>query len=268
MRNLREELDPMPTLQAVTLEHSRRLSEIHKARALEGADAVLRRDVHLRSLATAAKAYARFDEEVASARDKRTATEQKAAAARVAVLDGAIERRGEGLDAADAARRGADAAAMDARLRAEGDAERRYRDVLSAAGPTSPLAERQRMAREAERARRAELEAAQKAYTDALAGAQGGYRSGVDKAVLDERRVAREADRAYADAVRLADVALRTAVAAAERTLSNSLSALADAREIVAACRDELAAITESSRRAESEEFERFRRELDRVKGA
>ena len=258
----------MPTLQAVTLEHSRRLSAIHKTRDLEGADAVSRRDVQLRSLASAAKAYATFDEEVASARVKRTATEQKAAAARLAVLDGAIDQRGEGLDDADAARRAADAAAMEARLRAESAAERKYRDVLSAAGPTSPLAERQRMAREAERARRGELEAAQQAYSDALAAAQAGYRSGVDKAVLDERRVARDADRAYADAVRLADVALKTAVAAAERALSHSLSALADAREIVAACRTELAAITHATRRAESEEFERFRRELDRVKGA
>lgn len=252
----------MPTLQDVTVEHSRRLSELHKARALEGADAVLRRDVHLRSLASAAKAYAQFDNDVALAREKRAATEQKAAAARVAVLDGAIAHRGEGLDGADAARRTADVAAMEARLRAEDAAERKSRDVMSAAGPTSPLAERQRMAREAERDKRTELEAAQKAYTDALAGAQSGYRSGVDKAVLDERRVARDADRAYADAVRLADVALKAAVAAAERVLNNSLSALADAREIVAACRDELAAITESTRRAESKEFERFRREL------
>ncbi len=118
------------------------------------------------------------------------------------------------------------------------------------------------MAREAERARRDEREAAQTAYAAALAAGQSGYRSGVDKAVLDERRVAREADRAYADAVRLADVALKTAVAAAERVLNNSLSALADARELVAACREELAAITESARRAETEEFERFRREL------
>jgi hypothetical protein len=256
----------MPTLQDVTLAHSRRLTEIHKARELEAADAVSRRDVHLRSLASAAKAYARFDEEVASARDKRTATEQKAAAARVAVFDSAIDHRGTALDEADAARRGADSAAMDARMRAEGDAERKYRDVLSAAGPRSPLAERQRMAREAERARRAELEAAQQAYTDALIGAQSGYRSGVDKAVLDERRVARDADRAYAEAVRLADVALRTAVTAAERTLNHSLSTLPVARDVVAACRDELAAITESARRAESGEFERFRRELDTVR--
>ena len=151
----------MPTLQDVTLEHSRRLSEIHKARELEGADAVLRRDVHLRSLASAAKAYAHFDEEVASARDKRTATEQKAAAARVAVLDEAIARRGEGLDDADTRRRAADLAAMQTRVNAEGAAERNYRDVMSAAGPTLPLAERQRMAREAERAKRVELEAAQ-----------------------------------------------------------------------------------------------------------
>lgn len=252
----------MPTLQDITLEHSRRLSEIQKARELEGADAVLRRDVHLRSLTSAARAYAQFDDEVASARDKRSATEQKAAAARVAVLDEAIAHRGEGLDDADAARRAGDLAAMEARLRAEGAAERKYRDVLSAAGPTSPLTERQRMAREAERTKRTELEAAQKAYADALAGAQSGYRSNVDKAVLDEGRVAREADRAYADAVRLADVALRAAVAAAERVLNNSLSALADAKDIVTACRDELAAITESTRRAESEEFDRFRHAL------
>ena len=235
---------------------------------MEGADAVVRRDVHLRSLASAAKAYGLFDEDVASARDKRSATEQKAAAARVAVLDEAIAHRGEGLDDADTKRRGADLAAMEARLNAEGGAERKYRDVLSAAGPSVPLAERQRMAREAERARRAELEAAQKAYADALSSGQSGYRAGVDKAVLDERRVAREADRAYAEAVRLADVALKTAIAAAERVLNNSLSGLADAREVVDACRAELAGLTESSRGAETEEFERFRRELDRVKGA
>ncbi len=255
----------MPTLQDVTLAHSRRLSQIHKARELEAADAVLRRDVHLRSLASAAKAYGTFDEDVASARDKRTATEQKAAAARVAVLDSAIAQRAEGLDQADAARRAADVAAMSARLNAEGDAERQYRDVMSAAGPRSPLAERQKMAREAERARREEREAAQTAYAAALAAGQSGYRSGVDKAVLAERRVAGEADRAYADAVRLADVALKTAVAAAERVLNNSLSVLADARELVAACNDELAAITESARGAETEEFERFRRELATV---
>lgn len=252
----------MPTLQDVTLEHSRRLSEIQKARELESADAISRRDVHLRALKSAAKAYAQFDDEVAEARDKRTATEQKAAAARVAVLDGAIARRGEGLDDADANRRAADLAAMDARLHAEAAAERKYRDVLSAAGPTSPLAERQRMAREAERARRVELEAAQKAYVDALAADQSGYRSDVDRAVLDERRLARDADRAYADAVRLADVAVRAAVAAAERVLINGLLSLADARDVVTACRDELAAITDATRQAEAEEFERFRRAL------
>lgn len=256
----------MPTLQDVTLAHSRRLSQIHKARELESADAVLRRDVHLRLLASAAKAYDRFDDDVASARDKRTATEQKAAAARVAVLDGAIAERAEGLDQADAARRAADVAAMEARLNAEGNAERKYRDVMSAAGPTSPLADRQKMAREAERDRRDEREAAQAAYAAALAAGQSGYRSRVDKAVLDERRAAAEADRAYADAVRFADVALNTAVSTAERVLNNSLSALADAAELVAACRDELAAITETARHAETDEFERFRRELAGVK--
>jgi hypothetical protein len=48
--------------------------------------------------------------------------------------------------------------------------------------------------------------------------------------------------------------------------LNHSLSTLPDARDVVAACRDELAAITESARRAESGEFERFRRELDTVR--
>ena len=258
----------MPTLQDVTLEHSRRLSEIHKARQLDGTDAVLRRDVHLRSLASAAKAYAQFDDEVASAREKRTATEQKAAAARVAVLDGAIDHRDEGLDESDVARRATDSAAMEGRLEGRG---RRRTQVPRRDCPRQvrrrrwPSARRWRERPSAHK--RAELEAAQKAYTDALAGAQSRYRIGVDKAVLDERRVAREADRAYADAVRLADVALRTAVTAAERVLNNSLSSLPDARDVVAACRDELAAITESARRAESKEFERFRRELDRVKG-
>ncbi len=240
------------------------MSQIHKARELESADAVLRRDVHLRSLASAAKAYGKFDDDVASARDQRTATEQKAAAARVAVLDSAIAERADGLDQADAARRAADVAAMEARLNAEGNAERKYRDVMSAAGPM-PLADRQKMAREAERDRRDAREAAQTAYAAALAAGQSGYRSRVDKAVLDERRVAGDADRGYADAVRLADVALKTAVTAAERVLNNSLSALADARELVAACREELAAITESARLAETEEFERFRHELATV---
>ncbi len=258
----------MPTLQDVTLAHSRRLSDIHKAREAEAADAVLRRDVHLRSLKSASKAYAEFDEDVASAREKRAATEQKAAAARLAVLDRAIATRGEGLDGADAARRAADLAAMETRLRAEGAAERKYRDVMSAAGPTLPLPERQRMAREADRARRAELEAAQRAYADAMIAAQAGYRTGVDTAVIDERRVAREADRAYTEAVRLADVALRTAVAAAERPLNTSLWTLEDARDVVAACRQEIATVTESTRRLESDEFDRFRRDLDLVKSS
>lgn len=258
----------MPTLQDVTLAHSRRLSDIHKARDADAADAAVRRDVQLRSLASAAKAHAQFDDDMASARDKRTATEQKAAAARLSVLDRAIATRRDGLDGADGARRAADLAAMDTRLRAEAAAERAYRDAMSAAGPTLPLAERQRLTRDAERTKRAELEAGRHAYADAIVASQSEYRSAVDTAVIDERRVAQEADRAYADAVRLADVALRAAAAAAERALNTSLSGLEEAREVVAACRQELAALTESIRRLESEEFDRFRREIEMVKSS
>ncbi|MDO8677963.1 MAG: hypothetical protein Q7R30_05285 [Acidobacteriota bacterium] len=87
----------MPTLQDVTLAHSRRLSNIYKARAVQAADAVLSRDLQLRALKSTTKAYAQFDEDTASAREKRAATEQKAAAGRAAALDRAIESRGEGL---------------------------------------------------------------------------------------------------------------------------------------------------------------------------
>jgi len=48
--------------------------------------------------------------------------------------------------------------------------------------------------------------------------------------------------------------------------LSSSLSALDDARKVVDECRQELAAVTESTRRLESDEFDRFRRELDAVR--
>ena len=256
----------MPTLQDVTLAHSRRLSEIHKAREAQAAEAVLQRDVELRALPSTSKAYAQFDEDMASAREKRAATEQKAAAARVAALDGAIEARGEGLEGADATRRAADLAAIEARQKAEAVAERKYRDAISALSATTALTERVKVTRDAERVRRAELEAAQRAYAEAVAAAQSGYQGAVVGAVANDRRAAREADRAYADAVRLADVALRAAVATAERVLNSSLSALDDARKVVDECRQELAAVTESTRRLESDEFDRFRRELDAVR--
>ncbi|MEO8679539.1 MAG: hypothetical protein ABI665_10865 [Vicinamibacterales bacterium] len=246
----------------MTLAHSERLSALGRSRRADLADAAAHRDAHLRAMPAAAKLYARFDEAVASARELRLNTERQAAAARDRTRDAAIGKRGDGLDDAQAGRRAADLNAAETRLAADAEAERKYRRAISALTPTTPLAERQKLNQAADRVRKQDLEQAQRAYADGLTNSQAAYQAAVDAAMLAERRNARDADRSYTAALALAEVALTAALAAAERALSQGLAGLEDAREVIADYKREIAAIGETARRLENEEFERFRRDL------
>ena len=55
----------MPTLQELTLAHSKRLSEVYRTRDVRLAEAQTSRDLQLRALAAAARAYQKYDDELA-----------------------------------------------------------------------------------------------------------------------------------------------------------------------------------------------------------
>ena len=74
----------MPTLQEVTLAHSRRLSEIYRTRDVRIARAQSLRDVQLRALPSTAKAYEKYDEAL-SADATSAALRAEAAFASVAI---------------------------------------------------------------------------------------------------------------------------------------------------------------------------------------
>ena len=254
----------MPTLQELTLEHSRRLSAIYRDRDVRATEAQTTRDLQLRALPRLAKAFERYDEELASAREKQLAADAKAEAARAAALTSASDRRSERLEDAQAVRRAADAAAMQLRRRLEDAAETRFQAALTDAreGPESTRA---RSLQDAERTRRADFDAAKRAHDGALAAAHQQYRASVDEALIAERRQAREDERAYFDALRLSEAASKAARTAADQTLLIALNGVPEAREILRAWRDQLATISAEAAQAEREEFSRFRRELQTV---
>src|SRR5687767_15474275 len=98
----------MPTLQELTLAHSRRLSDVYRTRDVRLAEAQTSRDLQLRALAPAARAYQKYDDELAVARDKQLATEAKAEAARTSMLMAAVNLRADALEDAQMDRRAAD----------------------------------------------------------------------------------------------------------------------------------------------------------------
>ena len=109
----------MPTLQDITLAHSRRLSEIARDRDLRLAEARSLRDLHLRALPPAAKCLKIYDDDLLGAREKQEATDARAEAARGAALRLLIDQRADRFEEAHATRRAADTDAMQAKRRAE-----------------------------------------------------------------------------------------------------------------------------------------------------
>ena len=210
----------MPTLQDVTREHSRRLSDIHRLRDHDVAEAVAARDAHLRALPAAARAYAKYDADLADAREKQGQLVGKAEAARTSALIAAIDRRTDQLESAQEARRSTDEAALAARRLAEEEAERRFRDAVSNLEPATPLTTRQKTLRDASLARTAEIEAAKRVHADTIGTSQMHYRSAVEEAIVDERHAARDAERDYDAAVRLAEGAFRPSLVSVDQSLS------------------------------------------------
>lgn len=255
----------MPTLQEITLVHSQRLSALYRTRDVRIAEVQAVRDIRLRALPAAARAYQKYDDEVAAAREKQVATEKKAEAARSSSLLTAIDRRTDRLEDAQMARRAADVDAITIKRRMADAAEAKYLAALAAAREL-PEDVRPQALQDAERARRLELDRAKRTHDEALAASQQQYRAAVDDSLIGERRDGRDGERAYLDAVRLGEAAAQAARESAGQALAAALASLAEAREVLKEWRAGLAAIAADTAKAEKEEFSRFRRELDQVR--
>ena len=255
----------MATLKDLTLAHSQRLSEIYRTRDAKLAEAQVVRDLQLRALTETARAFQRYDDELAAAREKQLATEAKAEAARTSALLVAVDRRSDRLEDAHMARRSVDVEAVKTKRRLEDAAEAKYLVALSAARE-APEAKRGQLIQDADLTRRVEFEHAKRAHDETLSKSQQQYRAAVDEAVLAERREGRDSERGYFDALRLSDAAARAASASAEQTLMATLAGLPEAREILRTWRSQVAQIGLATAKAEKEEFSRFRVELDKVR--
>ena len=255
----------MPTLQEITLAHSRRLSELYRTRDLRLAEAQALRDVQLRALPAAARAYQKYDDELSVARDKQLATEAKAEAARSAALLTVIDRRTDRFDDAQMARRSADVEAIASKRRAEDAANRKYEAAIA---DLTEIASRDRSkaAQEAEHARIVDLAQARRTHDEALAAGQQRYRSAIDEALVEERRDARDGERAYLDAVTHGATALRGAKTFADQALAEALAKLPEAAEVLRSWRARLTTIAADTKEAEREAFSRFRRDLELLK--
>lgn len=255
----------MPTLQEITLAHSQRLSELYRTRDVRMAEAQSLRDVQLRALPAAARAYQKYDDELSVAREKQIATDAKAEAARSAALLVAIDRRTDRLEDAQMARRSADAEAVAVKRRGEDAANRKHEAAMANLRDVAAK-DRAAAAQQAERALIVDLEQARRAHDEALAAAQQRYRSGVDDALNDERRDARDGERAYLDAITHGVTAVRGAKKFADEALAEALAKIPEAAAVMQAWRHELEAIAAETKQAETEAFSRFRRDLDSLK--
>lgn len=255
----------MGTLQELTLDHSRRLSELYRTRDVRLAEAQATRDLQLRALPAAAKAFQKYDDELASAREKLLATQGKAEAARASSLLVASDHRTDRFEDAQLARRSTDVEAVEGKRRLEGAAEAKYRAALDRAADL-PDAARSKALQDADRSRRLEVEQAKRTHDETLSASQQKYRATVEDAIRAERRNNRDSERAYYDMLRLGDAALNAERTAADQTLLIALSLMPEAKEILRAWYTQLAAIRVEAARAEQEEFSRFRRELELVR--
>jgi hypothetical protein len=255
----------MATLQDVTLTHSHRLSEIYRTRDIRIAQAQSLRDLQLRALPAAARAFETYDDELSVAREKQLATDGKAEAARSAALLVAVDRRTDHFEDAQIARRSADVDAVQSRRRAEDTANAKYAAALAGLLEVAPK-DRARAAADAERARRTELDQARSAHDDALAASQKKYRLAVDAALVDERRDSRDGERAYLEAITLGTTGARAAKSSADQNLAEALAKLPEAGELLRSWRAELTTIAAETKAAETEAFSRFRRDLATLK--
>lgn len=255
----------MPTLQELTLAHSRRLSEVYRTRDVRLAEAQASRDLQLRALPAASRAYRKYDDELAVAREKQLATEAKAAAARTSTLITEVDRRTDALEDAQLARRDADVDAVKQKRRIEDAAEAKYLAALSSSQHL-PDAQRSKALQDADRARRLELDHAKQTHDEGLTFSQQQYRAAVDEAVIGERRGGRDGERAYLETLRFGEAAARAAKTAAGQTLLQALSEIDEARVILRSWRAQLSVITKETAEAEKQEFSRFRSELQKIK--
>ena len=251
----------MPTLQELTLEHSRRLSEVYRTRDVKLAEAFAARDARLQQLPGAAKLLQKYREDLTEARNRQVAADARAGALRAAALGEANDQRSDGLHDADRARQDMDLKALVDRRRDEEAAEEKFREAMQKAREL-PDAQRPRAVQDADRNRRSAEDAARRSHHEALTASQRQFRDSIEDAITAERRHGRDGDRAYYDALRLGDAAMRAAAEAAEHNLLTSLTGLEGATEILRQWRLQSAAVTIEASKAEQEEFSRFRHEL------
>src|SRR5690349_11199024 len=196
------------TMNEVTLDHSRRLSEISQKRDGKLQAALLARDQHVHALPGAAKLFAAFDDQVARVLSKQQATDAKAAEVRKGALQKASDKRASALQEADRARNAADLAALEKKSQAEADAEREFMLAIGA-NPNKPSTEAQRIRAE-------KLAKAKKEHDAALIANQDQFRKSVDAALAAEGQGMRDADRGFSTATRVSGASAKAARTAAE----------------------------------------------------
>ena len=250
----------MATLTEITEGHSKRISRITKIREDGLREALAARDRDLRAIPATAKIYDAFEAQIADARARQLATDAKAETARANTLAEVSDKLADALADGQRIRREADVAAFEKRRNAEEDAEHEFLLAIggSAAKPTS---------KEAQRIRAEKLEKAKKDFDTALVSAQDAFRQSRDAALVAQSRASRDADRSFAATARVNEASVKAARVEAERVLAQALAALPEAAAEFAEWRQATAAIVAEYKRAENEEFERFHKEVQALRG-
>lgn len=250
----------MPTLNEITEGHSKRITRITQVRDDRLREAVDARDRDLRALPGAARLYEAFDEQIAGARTNQLATNVKAEAARAAALEEVGNTLSKALADANRVRRDADVAAFEKRRKAEEDAEHEFILAIgsSASAPTST---------QAQKARAEKLEKAKKEFDLALIAAQEQFRASRDAALTAESRGSRDSDRSFSATTKVSELSSKAARATAEQALAKALAAIPEGAAEFEEWRRATATILADYKRAENEEFERFHKEVQALRG-
>ena len=250
----------MATLTEITDGHSKRISRITKIREDALREALEARDRDLRAMPATAKLYDAFEGQIADARARQLATDAKAETSRANALVEVSDRLADALADAQRARREADVAAFEKRRAADEAAEHEFLLAIggSASKPTS---------NEAQRIRAEKLEKAKKDFDAALVAAQEAFRQSRDAALVAQSRGSRDADRSFAATARVNEASVKAARVEGERVLAQALAALPEAAAEFAEWRQATAAIVAEYKRAENEEFERFHKEVQALRG-
>lgn len=250
----------MATLAEITDGHSKRISRITKIREDGLREALEARDRDLRAIPATATIYDAFEARIADARARQLATDAKAETARANALADVSDKLADALADAQRARREADVAAFEKRRGAEEEAEHEFLLAIggSASKPTS---------KDAQRIRADKLDKAKKAFDAALAAAQEAFRQARDAALVAQSRESRDADRMFAAAARVNESSMKAVRVEAERALAQGLAALPAAAAEFAEWRQATAAVLAEYKRAENEEFERFHKEVQALRG-